>query len=157
MSEKKVKMKEERPGGMKILETIGFILGVTLFCSMCIRLVNITWTEEPSEPNNPVVEVPYEPVYEISYKGVVDGEVFDLEQKFFIPGGSYPREYVLGLDVEVDDLYSYVPVSAYVDYDFRGWYLDEACTQEFKSFLDDVTSDTVLYAKFVKGTWTKNY
>lgn len=113
--------------------------------------------------------------YKITYKMVVGNKEQDVYEPLFKADGAYPIYYSEGSTVTVSDLNGRTSVvTAYGDsyttdvfadpnnpnrdFDFRGWFLDEACTiplidNTFSGLAEDVT----LYAKISIGYWTDFY
>lgn len=96
--------------------------------------------------------------YDITYVAVQDGKVTDIHADMYKKGGLYPSEYISGDGATIDDLKGYISVGAYEDRTFKGWYLDEACTEEFDGTIEkEIVGNITLYAKISVGYWTKNY
>ena len=106
-------------------------------------------------PVLPTVETPAQ--YAITYKAVTDGMISDIYEDMWEENGNYPDSYVQGENMEIDDLKSFVPITASMDYDFNGWYFDPQLTVEFDGNFDNVRGDVTLYAKISKAFWTGFY
>ncbi len=96
--------------------------------------------------------------YDITYKGVLYGEVIEIPEYMYLSGSEYPTEYEKGQGASVPELREYYPVTDLKDIAFYGWYLNEECTQAFDGVIStESTGDITLYAKFVYWHWTPNY
>ncbi len=87
----------------------------------------------------------------ISYQAVIDGRKANFPYGFF-DASKFPTEYVVGEGVAIADIQT-----AHPDYEFKGWYLDEACTKAFSGRIALQTEDVILYAKIEKNMHSGNY
>ena len=94
-----------------------------------------------------IVEV----VKKIYYQAVIGGKKAEFPYGYF-DASKFPTEYVVGEGVAIADILSKHP-----DYEFKGWYLDEACTQALGGRIALQTDDVVLYAKIEKNMHSGNY
>lgn len=135
---------------------IGAILA-TVFIggSMALIVRNIDF---PSF-NRLQIQSPTAVEYSISYKMVVDGgEAEDVYEGLFKDEGKYPTTYSSDVGTMIDDLNKRVDITGTTDYNFEGWYLDEALTIKFNGVIyPSAIGDITFYAKISKGYWTKFY
>lgn len=117
--------------------------------------------------------------YSIAYQGVsyYDGKFIDIYEGMYAENGAYPTEGVAFTRVKISDLngrmneqpvdwegwegtrvVTGVPVCDENGYEhgFYGWYLDAACTQEFRGELL-LRGDTTLYARIDVAFWVGPY
>lgn len=88
--------------------------------------------------------------YNISYYGVLDGEIIDIPAEAYLENVTYPDEYVKGEITQIENLKRYYNLEVdnkKYDISFEGWYTDETCTEEFSFIGKNTTGDLVLYAK----------
>ncbi len=88
--------------------------------------------------------------YKITYHAVLDGELTEIPQDAWEEAKNYPKVHIYGEDTVIDDLKSEYTVPRYgqnFSVVFEGWFLDEACTQEFQSIYRYKREETVVYAK----------
>ena len=97
-----------------------------------------------TESQTPDTPTPTPIVKTISYKVMVNGEaqtdttVFDLLKG----NGEFPVEYTVGTGVAIPDLQDVN------EYDFMGWYVNEACDNAFGGTIgENENGDVTLYAK----------
>lgn len=123
--------------------------------------------------------------YKITYIGVVDGSVTEIPSFLWTADGNYPTRYIVGETTQISDLRGKMeefvweleenelpvvvlagsgirdPEDSNVTYFFYGWYLDEACTQEFDGVITAAQKGHItLYAKISvdsEDNWTGNY
>ena len=107
--------------------------------------------ETPPSPD-PIV------TYSIEYVAIQSGKTAEIYEDFWLENGSYPTTYIAGEGAIVSDLKAIVYPSSTEDREFKGWYWDAACTQEFDGTIgENVAGDLTIYAKISVGMWTKNY
>ena len=134
---------------MKKIKNIASTIGVILaLCSVFGFFTTLF-------PVLPTVETPSK--YTITYRAVHGGMIENIHEDMWKEDGNYPTYYIQGEETEIDDLRSYVPVSATHDLDFGGWYWDVKFENEFNGFTDETSGDVTLYAKITDGYWTANY
>lgn len=126
-------------------DTVGSLNGIDGFYECDVPLSEFTFVSTGNKIKTPK--------YKILYKAVDYGIVTEIPSVMYKTDGSYPKLYKEGEPVTVSDLQD-----SYGDteYEFFGWYLDEACTQPFSGTMDGNKSIT-LYAKIDVASWTKNY
>jgi uncharacterized repeat protein (TIGR02543 family) len=90
-------------------------------------------------------------VKKIYYQAVIGGKKAEFPYGYF-DASKFPTEYVVGEGVAIADI-----ISKHPDYEFKGWYLDEACTQALGGRIALQTEDVVLYAKIEKNMHSGNY
>ena len=93
--------------------------------------------------------------YKIEYKAVIEGKAVQVPTAMYKPSGEYPTHFKAGESVTVSDLWS-ICYNKNTDYEFKGWYLDEACTQAFDGTIENAGNIT-LYANISVALWTDNY
>lgn len=96
-----------------------------------------------------------EKTYTITYKVVAQGYVVDIPENAFVKGRNYPTTYTEGETVVLDDPVQEYWYDAYNQYEFRGWYLDEACTIPFDGeTVANSNQDVTVYAKTKWYLWS---
>lgn len=124
--------------------------------------------------------------YRIEYRAIEIAGEERTEEEVYAPlyyeGGSYPTSYNFGEETEISDLRGRVtrepvpegwgmdgiytesgaffdPANPNREYQFEGWYLDAACTEELEGgkIPSDSAGDIVLYAKIRTNKWTDLY
>lgn len=137
---------------MKKFFTVFFII---LLGGLCLAFLGECLSPSQELPPASNEEVA---THTITYKAVVNGEITDIPEGMYLDTGDYPAEYVEGENITISDLRAVYSVSSYKDYEFKGWYTDEACTQSFEgSIPEEFTGNVTLYAKLGVAAWTKNY
>lgn len=111
--------------------------------SFYAKFITSTENPSPSEPENPTPQT-----FTISYKVVLNGELETDTTVFDKLKGTatYPVEYTYGTGVTVPAL------NDKDEYDFKGWYLNEACTagKEFGGTISATDSgEKTYYAKVI--------
>ena len=97
-------------------------------------------------------------IYAINYYTVENGEVVAIPDYMWKANVEYPTSYESGTTVTIESLVLTYAISGTEDREFLGWYLDKDYTQKFDGTIDtSQAGDIVLYAKIIKGSWTKNY
>lgn len=136
------------------LRTIGFIVIAVIFVGL---IANVIRSVLPEKPKAPIEETPI--IYSIAYRGVMDGELAEIDSCTYKDDANYPTTYTTGEIVYIDDLKKYSEPNEDEYIFFDGWYTDFACTVGFDGTLPaDQTGNVVLYAKLsVHSSWTKNY
>lgn len=126
-------------------DTVGSLNGIDGFYECDVPLSDFTFVSTGNKIKSPK--------YKILYKAVDYGIVTEIPSVMYKTDGSYPTLFKEGEPVTVSDLQD-----SYGDteYEFFGWFLDEACTQAFSGTVDGNKSIT-LYAKIDVASWTKNY
>lgn len=92
--------------------------------------------------------------YKITYYAVLDGELTEIPQDAWAEGKSYPQVHIYSENTVIDDLKSEYVVPRYgqnFSVIFEGWFLDEACTQEFQGIYRYKREETVVYAKLTSN------
>ena len=94
----------------------------------------------------------------IAYKAVINGKVTDIPAKMFMEGGNYPTECKQGASGMISSLIKgefFEDNGAGEECTFKGWFLDEACTQAFTGDISALTGDSIiLYAKISYAYWS---
>ncbi len=156
----------------KLAKIIVCILACIIFFSFFVSiLTRCTAGKDGTQDNPPITSSPGDEeedgnenedvdvaVYKIVYYAVVKGKSVDIPAKVYKQDGNYPSGYLSSNGATVDDLSESTSVTALEDWFFKGWYLDEACTQAFDGTIKSGTKgDIVLYAKISKNVWTPCY
>ncbi len=129
----------------KTIKLFGLILCLLGFASIFVSMFSVIPREEtPSK-------------YTITYRAVHNGLIEPINEDMWKENGNYPTYYIQGEETEIDDLDSFVPISATHDLDFGGWYWDVKFENEFNGFTDETSGNVTLYAKVTDGYWTANY
>ena len=93
---------------------------------------------------------PEELKYTITYYAVIDGGTpTAITADMKVENGQYPTEYIYGTGATFSELQSTV------NYEFKGWYINAACTagNEFGRVISETdTGNKSFYAKFVTNT-----
>lgn len=126
-------------------DTVGSLNGIDGFYECDVPLSDFTFEWKANEIKNTK--------YKIFYKAIDCGKVIAVPKAMYKPDGLYPTLYKDGEAVTVSDLQD---VYGDTDYEFFGWFLDEACTKVFDGVVNGNKSVT-LYAKIDVAAWTKNY
>ena len=96
----------------------------------------------------------------ITYQMVIKDEVQNVMVGMYKDGANYPKWYNEGESVTIDNLKSQYQTfnsdGSGVEYNFKGWYLDEACEQEFTGITTQTRGDITLYAKITYASWSPN-
>ena len=103
-------------------DTVGSLTGVDGAYECDTPLSDFTFAFE----NNVVKNTKYK----IEYKAIIEGKTVDVPAAMYYSDGNYPTHYKAGETVTVSDL-QFIYYNKNTDYDFKGWYLDKACTQLF--------------------------
>ncbi|MBQ4053088.1 MAG: InlB B-repeat-containing protein [Clostridia bacterium] len=134
--------------GNKILNILLIVAVVSLVASLASVFSKKSEKKETAEQT-------YE--YTISYRMVLDGELEEIPEAMYKPGGSYPKGYSSDESVKIDRLQSGV-ISKNEDLEFYGWYLDDDCTLKFSGTIEKGQSgNLILYAKCGIAMWTDFY
>ena len=85
-----------------------------------------------------------------------DGVLEDVPEEMKIVGARYPEYYYEGRAVQIDNLsYEYYYPTSSFDWQFQGWYLDEACKVAFSGEIDESQrGDVTLYGLVDIGYWS---
>lgn len=142
-----VNVRESTFDGCVAWDTVGSLTGADGFYECDTPLSEFTFVSS----GNTITNVRYK----IEYKAVIDGKVASVPTAMYYADGEYPTHYKAGERVTVSDL-QFIYYDEKTDYSFKGWYLDEACTQAFDGVMDTNTNVT-LYAKISVAYWTDNY
>lgn len=105
------------------------------------------------ENNTPALQE-YGLQYKITYHALFDGELTQVPQDAWADGKSYPQFHIYGEDTKIDDLkseYDFPIHNQIFSVVFEGWFLDEACTQEFQGINRYNRKETVVYAKLTSN------
>ena len=95
--------------------------------------------------------------YAITYKVIAQVYVVDIPENAFVKGRNYPTSYTEGETVVIDNPVQDYWYDAYNQYEFRGWYLDEACTIPFDGEkVGKSEADVTVYAKTAWSLWSPN-
>jgi hypothetical protein len=115
-----------------------------------VTLPNMNGNEGGSE-NEPTT-------YSITYKAVISGGVKEIPSVMFQADGNYPVEYAEGENGTVSDLkaeyQTFNSDGSGNEYKFKGWFLDQACTQAFAGDISLLQGEVVLYAKLSYAFWS---
>lgn len=97
-----------------------------------------TGAQPPQTPNTPTSET-----RKITYYAIIDGGVpIAVPQALKLSAGSYPVEYTVGTGATISALQDVA------QYDFIGWYVNQACDNAFNGTIDTTANgDVSLYAK----------
>lgn len=142
-----VNVRESTFDGCVAWDTVGSLTGADGFYECDTPLSEFTFVSS----NNTIKNTKYK----ITYQAVIDGEVASVPARMYYSDGEYPTHFKAGETVTVSDL-QFIYYDKNTDYDFVGWYLDEACTQAFDGTIKE-NANVTLYAKISAAYWTDNY
>lgn len=100
-----------------------------------------TITQDPQGPQNP--EPPTPVVKTITYYAVINGGTpVAVPDELKTTGANYPVEYTVGVGATIS------PLQDANEYDFIGWYVNQACDNAFAGMIGTTENgDVTLYAK----------
>ena len=161
-------MKKGKRGGIIIVVLV--LLAVTFLPSLA------GWLIPSREPDNAEATK-----FTITYQGVnyYTGDLIDIYDGMYASDGAYPTEALAFTRVKISDLNGrmnerpvdwegfegmrvvtgnpvYDAERPGYEYGFYGWYLDKACTQEFRGAIV-LREDVTLYAKIDVAFWIGPY
>ena len=136
-----------------------FIVFLTIILVIVTLLVGCT--EKPSnEGNDPEPNPPSVQTYSITYYAVVDGvKVSDsqtLLEKLKDTNKSYPTEYEKGKAIEIDNLINR-EIEDDLYYNFKGYFVDIQCQEEFGGITDQTEGDIIIYVKLTTSQYGPSF
>lgn len=94
----------------------------------------------------------------ITYKAVFGSTIGDIPNAMFKADGDYPIEYVEGVSVltvsNLKDVETFEENGSGENYTFKGWFIDEACTQEFTGITTEMSGNITIYALVDRSFWS---